>query len=92
MIRRLVLDIMKPHDPDVLVMTKRLSDISGVDGATTKLVEMDEQVQETRVTIEGDDLDLEQIQLVVEDLGGSIHSIDEVSCGDEVVEDLWVDN
>lgn len=92
MIRRLVLDVMKPHEPDVLVMTKRLSEIEGIDGATTKLVEMDEQVQETRVTIEGDDLDLDRIQHVVEDLGGSIHSIDEVSCGEDIVEDLWVDN
>ena len=92
MIRRIVLDVMKPYNPDVLVMTQRLSELDGVDGATTKLVEMDEQVQETRVTIEGSDLDLDQIQYVVEDLGGSIHSIDEVSCGDVVVEDLWVDN
>lgn len=92
MIRRLVLDIMKPHDPDVVVTTQRLSEIEGIEGVTMKLVEMDEQVVETRVAIEGQDLDLERIQDVVENLGGSIHSVDEVSCGQKIIEDPWIDN
>ena len=92
MIRRLVLDIMKPHEPDVVVTTQRLSEIEGIEGVTMKLVEMDEQVVETRVAIEGKDLDLEMIQDVVEDLGGSIHSVDEVSCGQKIIEDPWIDN
>lgn len=92
MIRRLVLDVMKPHEPDVVTTTERLSEIDGVDGVTMRLIETDEQVVETRVAIEGQDLDVERIRGVVENLGGSIHSIDEVSCGTEAIADPWIDD
>lgn len=92
MIRRLVIDVMKPHDPDIIITAERLSDIDGVEGVTMKLVEMDEKVAETRVAIQGEELDLERIREVVEDLGGSIHSIDEVSCGTKILRDPWVED
>lgn len=92
MIRRLVLDVMKPHEPDVVTTTERLSEIDGVDGVTTRLIETDEKVVETRVAIEGHDLDVEQIRGIVENLGGSIHSIDEVACGTEAIADPWIDD
>ena len=90
MIRRLVLDVLKPHEPDLVSFTGRLSDLENVDGATAKVVEMDENVQTVRVAIEGADLEIGVIEAEIADLGGSIHSTDEVSCGDRIVDDAWV--
>ncbi len=90
MIRRLVLDVLKPHDPSMVSFSKQLSQLDGVSGVTMKLVEMEEEVRTVRVAIEGEDLDVSEIGAKIEDLSGSIHSIDEVSCGDRIVDDLWL--
>lgn len=92
MIRRLVLDVLKPHEPRMVPFSSQLSELDGVAGVTTKLVEMDEDVRTVRVAIEGEDLDFATIEAKINDLSGSIHSIDEVSCGDEIIDDPWIPN
>ncbi|AUX08168.1 hypothetical protein AArcSl_0517 [Halalkaliarchaeum desulfuricum] len=90
MIRRLVLDVLKPHEPPMVTFSSQLSQLESVSGVTTKLVEMEEDVRTVRVAIEGEDLDLSKIEASIEDLSGSIHSVDEVSCGDRIVDDPWL--
>ena len=91
-IRRVVLDVLKPHDPKMIPFTEELNDNEDVLGVTAKLVALDENVRTLRVTIEGEDLDFESIEARIADLGGSIHSVDEVSVGKEIVEDAWIAN
>lgn len=90
MIRRLVLDVLKPHDPPMVSFSSQLGQLESVSGVTTKLVEMEEDVRTVRVALEGEDLDVDAIEAKIEDLSGSIHSVDEVSCGDRIVDDLWL--
>lgn len=87
MIRRVVLDVLKPHEPGMVELTSGMIDQLEIDGVTATLVEMDENVRTVRVVIEGDDLDLDHITSVINDLGASIHSIDQVSAGERVVTD-----
>lgn len=91
-IRRVVLDVLKPHQPNIVPFTEQLTDQEAVTGVTSKLVEIEEKVRTIRVTIEGEDLDMDAIEERINDLGGSIHSVDEVSCGQEVVDDPWLAN
>ena len=91
-IRRVVLDVLKPHQPNIVPFTEQLTDQEAVIGVTSKLVEIEEKVRTIRVTIEGEDLDMDAIEERINDLGGSIHSVDEVSCGQEVVDDPWLAN
>ncbi|MFC4986635.1 MULTISPECIES: DUF211 domain-containing protein [Saliphagus] len=86
-VTRLVLDVLKPHDPGVVPFTARLGDVEGIDAATATVVEVDERVKTLRVTLAGEDLDLGTIREEVEDLSASVHSIDQVSCGSRTVED-----
>lgn len=88
MLRRLVLDILKPHEPRIVPFTKTISQVDTVDGVTANLMEIDEDVRTVRVAVEGDDLDLDALEATITDLGGSIHSIDEVSYGETIVQDL----
>jgi hypothetical protein len=84
-IRRLVLDVLKPHDPDIPEFARRVSRADSVDALTVSLVETDREVQNLKLTVEGTELDPEVIERQIETLGGSVHSIDEVSCGEFVV-------
>lgn len=89
-ITRLVLDVLKPHDPDVVTFTTQIADLEEIDATTATVVEVDEDVKTLRVTLEGEDLSLEAIREEVEDLSASIHSVDQVACGSHPIEDPWV--
>ncbi|AAV48376.1 hypothetical protein BDK61_3617 [Haloarcula quadrata] len=86
-VRRLVIDVLKPHDPPLLTFTKQLAEIESVEGVTSSLIELDQEVQNIKLTFESDDLDFEAIDETIENLGGSVHSVDQVACGDSVVTD-----
>ena len=84
-IRRLVIDVLIPHEPDVLTYANLINDLPGTDGITIDVVENDERTKTVEITIEGEDLPFENIKQVIEDTGGSIHSIDQVSAGNTIV-------
>ena len=85
-LRRLVLDVLKPHEPQTTVFALRLSEIENVDGVNIHLSEIDQATESIKITILGDDLNYDEIKRVIEDLGGVIHSIDEVVAGKIIVE------
>lgn len=86
-IRRIVLDVLKPHDPAMMELAQRVADSSGVSGVNAILVEIDEEVENVKVTAAGDDIDYEEVRSEIEDMGGSVHSMDEIVCGEELVEE-----
>jgi len=85
-VRRLVLDVLKPHDPPLVDFTDRIAAVDGVAGVTCSLIELDREVQNVEVTLDGDALDVDAIEAAVDGLGGTVHSIDLVTCGDRPVE------
>ena len=86
-VRRLVLDVLKPHSPALPVFAERVTETESVAGATVSLVELDQEVQTVKLTLEGSALDRDAVQATVEEQGATVHSVDEVSCGEYVVED-----
>ncbi len=89
-IRRLVLDILKPHEPTVVEFTHEISKLKSVSSINSTLLEVDEKVKNLQLTIVGSDLNYGEIEKKIRELGGSIHSIDEVVAGDEIVEKVDV--
>jgi len=77
LVKRLVLDILKPHHPNPLEFSKALAQ-QGSYRVTLTVLEMDESTETLQVVIEGADIDFERIQAAITELGGSLHSIDEV--------------
>jgi hypothetical protein len=86
-IRRVVIDILKPHEPGSVEFAQRIADLDGIGGVNAALVETDQQVQNVKLTIEGEDIGYDALSEVIVDLGGTIHSIDEVACGEYLVEE-----
>ncbi|HUW68320.1 MAG TPA: DUF211 domain-containing protein [Candidatus Nanoarchaeia archaeon] len=87
-IKRLVLDVLKPHYPLTLEYAKGLSELEDVSGVNISLYEVDQQTENIKITIEGDNLNYENIKEVIEDMGGVIHSIDEIAAGRRLVEEV----
>lgn len=86
-IRRLVLDILKPHEPSIVELSETLAGLEGVEGVNSSLIEVDEEVRNVKVTMEGE-IDMQEVRETVEREGGSIHSIDEVAAGEKLVDKI----
>jgi len=86
-IRRLVLDLLKPHRPTSIEFARRVSELPGVSGTNAVLVEVDEEVQNVKLTVEGEEIDYEAVEATIDELGGNVHSIDQVACGDHLIEE-----
>jgi len=86
-IRRLVLDVLKPMEPNIIEMANAVSMLAGVSAVNISIAEIDLKVENAKITIEGDDIHYEFVKTLIEDLGGSIHSIDEVVAGKMIIDD-----
>jgi hypothetical protein len=86
-VRRLVVDVLKPHEPPLVDFTRQISEVECVAGVTASLIELDQEVQNVKLTFEGESLDPETIEERVEELSATVHSVDQVACGEYAVED-----
>ena len=85
-IKRLVLDVLKPHHPSIIELSKRISNMAGVLGVNCTIDEVDQDTESLKVTIEGTSINYEKVVKVIKDCGAVIHSIDSVSAGKKLVE------
>ena len=82
-VKRIVLDILKPHQPNALEFSRTIAG-TGVDyHVHLTVLEMDEKTETLQVEGTGTAIDFEGIQSVITDMGGSLHSIDEVEVQNE---------
>ncbi|MGB9134684.1 MAG: DUF211 domain-containing protein [Candidatus Bathyarchaeia archaeon] len=86
MIRRLVLDVLKPHKPSVIDLSLALSSLEGIEGVNIMIYEIDQHVENAKITIVGSKIDFEVVRKKLEEMGGTIHSVDEVASGKKIVE------
>jgi len=87
-IRRLVLDVLKPHSPNLVDLATQLADIEGIVGVDISLIEMDQKVENVKISCEGDEIDFEKVERVIIQNGGSIHSLDKVSAGTSMIDEV----
>ncbi|MCX6710268.1 MAG: DUF211 domain-containing protein [Candidatus Woesearchaeota archaeon] len=86
-IRRIVLDVLKPHEPTIEELASRLSDIEGTDGVDIVVYGIEKQVESIKITMEGSKINLAKARAIIEDFGANVHSIDKVTCGSKIVEE-----
>ncbi|KYH40776.1 MAG: hypothetical protein AYL32_009810 [Candidatus Bathyarchaeota archaeon B26-2] len=56
-----------------------------IEGVNISLVEIDQNTESVKIAIEGNDINIKQIQELMKDHGAVIHSIDEVAVGKKIV-------
>lgn len=77
LVKRVVLDVLKPHQPNALEFCRSLAAAAQCRVHLT-VTEMDEKTESLRISIEGEAIDFDAVQARIDELGGSLHSIDEV--------------
>ncbi len=78
-VQRLVLDILKPHQPNALEFARTLAKLDRSYAVSLKVLEVDGQTETVQVTLEASALDFDRITVAITESGASLHSIDEVS-------------
>ncbi len=87
-IKRIILDVLKPHKPSILEIADRLGDLEGISGVNISLEEVDTDTDSVKITIEGNNINYEHVKTVITECGAVIHSIDGVSAGIKIVEEV----
>jgi len=73
-----VLDVLKTHEPSVVELGKLISELDGVSHVSIVVGEMDAKTETIKMTIEGINLDYEEIERAIKRFGATVQSIDEV--------------
>ncbi len=84
-IKLLILDVLKPHSPTIVQISKQLSDLKGVVGVNCMLEEVDQETESIKITIEGTNIQYGEVEKTIEAMGAVIHSIDGVSAGKKLI-------
>ncbi len=77
-ITKLVLDVLKPHQPSIVEFAVALTKVKGVERVDSSVMEVDAETETIKVVVEGKDLEVEAIAEKIRDLGGVVHSVDAV--------------
>lgn len=82
-VKRVVLDVLKPHQPNALEFCQALSAV--IKGSTVKVtvIAVDEKTESLEVSVEATLIDFDLLQDVINKMGCALHSIDEVEVKNE---------
>jgi hypothetical protein len=56
-IKRIILDVLKPHNPSIIELAERIGGLDGISGVNISLEEVDAETDSVKITIEGTDID-----------------------------------
>ena len=87
-IKRVVLDVLKPHHPGIVEVSQRLSVLQGISGVNITIVEVDQDTETVKITIEGNSIVFYDVEASITEAGAVIHSVDSVSAGKRLVEEV----
>jgi hypothetical protein len=77
-VKRLVLDILKPHQPNGLEFASKLAEQSPGCYINLSVEEVDERTETIVLIITGENIQFDAISDTISAMGGTVHSIDEV--------------
>lgn len=82
-VKRIVLDVLKPHQPNALEFSQAIAKVGVEYRVHLTVLEMDENTETIQIELEGNNIDFEAVQSAITGMGGSLHSIDEVEVQNE---------
>ena len=87
-IKRVILDVLKPHTPSIIELAEKLGNLDGVSGVNISLEEVDTDTDSIKITIEGGNIDYNAVKKEITECGAVIHSIDGVAAGMKIVDEV----
>ena len=82
------MDVLKPHTPSIIEVAERLANLEGITGVNVLLDEVDAETDSVKITIEGNNINYSDVKKEIAECGASIHSIDGVSAGIKIIEEV----
>ena len=82
---KLVLDVMSPAQQSIVDLVKTLSENDNVARVDIMLSELEKNVEDFKVTMEGDGLDFEKISDTIRAFGAVIRNVDNVISAEEYI-------
>ena len=77
-LRRVILDVLKPHQPGVVEFSDGLAEALNDCRVRLKVEERDEKTESVTVEVAGPSVDIEAVTAKINEMGASVHSVDEV--------------
>lgn len=88
-IRRLILDVGKGlNKPTLMELSEAIVSVKGVEGVNISVMDIDIETMGMNVTIEGANMNYEEIIRKIENSGAVVHSVDEVAVGSKLIENI----
>ena len=87
-IKRIILDVLKPHKPSIIILAEKIAEIEGISGVNISLEEVDAETDSVKLTIEGTNIDYDKVNEKISECGAVIHSVDGVSAGIKLVDEV----
>ena len=87
-IKRIILDVLKPHQPSIIELAENLSCLEGISGVNISLEEVDAETDSIKITIEGNNINYSAVKKTISECGAVIHSIDGVSAGIKIINEV----
>lgn len=83
-VKLLVLDILKPHKPNIVEFCQVIAKANGIENIDISVYTVDEKTESVKMVLEGNSLDFEIIRKTIEDFGAVVHSVDKVCAGKKI--------
>ena len=87
-VKRIILDVLKPHVPSIIEVAEKLGSLDGISGVNISLEEVDAETDSVKITIEGNNINYNTVNKIITECGAVIHSIDGVSAGIKIVDEV----
>ncbi|MBD3311898.1 hypothetical protein GF352_00335 [archaeon] len=79
--RVIVIDVLKPHKPNILELGKAICEDKSVINANISVYAIDEKTENVKITIDGKDINYDKVKGIIDEHGAVIHSLDKVVLG-----------
>ncbi|KAA8922833.1 DUF211 domain-containing protein [Thermoplasma sp.] len=88
-IRRVVLDVDKGlNRPTLVELAAAIERVQGVEAVNIIVTEMDMETMGTNITVEGTNINYDELIETIENTGSAIHSVDEIAVGKRLIENV----
>lgn len=77
-IRKLVIDSLKPREISLVDLSKALCEVYGANNVSIVVNEVDANTETVTITVEGDDVDFQDLIETISEYGCAIRSIDAI--------------
>ncbi|MEM0156377.1 MAG: DUF211 domain-containing protein [Thermoplasmataceae archaeon] len=88
-IRRVVLDVGKALSrPTFVELIHSIEIVPGVEAVNANVTEMDMETMGISITVEGNNIDYEELVDSIEKTGSVVHSVDQIAAGKRLIENI----